>query len=62
MYPSANSVQKTTVFVTKLNELFEDISFDSEFARAFETEPFKIAFFVFLNTNFSKYSRAEWAK
>ena len=46
MYPSVNSVQKTTVFVTKLNELFEDVGFDSEFARVFEIKPFKVAFIV----------------
>ena len=46
MYPSVNSVQKTTVFVTKLNELFEDVGFDSEFARVFEIKPYKVAFIV----------------
>ena len=49
------------LFWTKLNELSENVSFDSEFALAFEIQPFKVAFFVFfLNTNFSKYSGAEW--
>ena len=46
MYPSANSVQETTLFVTKLNELYENVGFDSEFALAFEIKPFKVAFFV----------------
>ena len=51
---------KNNPFLKKLNELSENVSFDSEFALAFEIQPFKVAFFVFLNANFSKYSRAEW--
>ena len=45
----------------KLNEFSENVSFDSEFALAFEMQPFKVVSFVFfLNANFSKYSLAEW--
>ena len=45
----------------KLNELSENISFDSEFALAFEIQSFTVVSFVFfLNANFSKYSLAEW--
>ena len=62
MYPPGQSSQKT-LFWRKLNELSENVSFDSEFALAFEIQPFKGSFFrVFLNDNFSKYSRAEWVK
>ena len=64
MYPSANGVQKTTLFVTKLNELYENVGFDSEFALAFEIKPFKVAFFCCFHfiVKFSKYSRPEWVK
>ena len=41
-----------------MNELSENVSFDSEFALAFEIQPFKVA--GFLKGNFSKYSGAEW--
>ena len=54
-------MQKTILFWIKLNELFENVSFDSEFILAFDIQPFKVAFF-FLNANFSKYFRAEWVK
>ena len=54
-------MQKTILFWKKLNELFENVSFDSEFILAFDIQPFKVAFF-FLNANFSKYFRAEWVK
>ena len=54
-------MQKTILFWIKLNELFENVSFDSEFILAFDVQPFKVAFF-FLNANFSKYFRAEWVK
>ena len=54
-------MQKTVLFSRKLNELSENVSFDSEFALAFEIQSFKAAFF-FLNAKFSKYSRAEWVK
>ena len=40
------NVQKTTLFCGKLNELSENASFDSEFAVAFEIQPFKVATFV----------------
>ena len=40
------SVQKTTLFCGKLNELSENASFDSEFAVAFEIQLFKVATFV----------------
>ena len=43
-----------------MNELSENVSFDSEFALAFEMQPFNVAFFLF--TLFSKYSRVEWVK
>ena len=46
----------------KLNELSENVSFNSEFDLAFEIQLFKVAGFIFLNANFSKYSRAEWVK
>ena len=50
--------------VCSLNELSENVSFDSEFALAFEMQPFKVAFFLFFffNANFSNNSRAEWVK
>ena len=54
-------MQKTILFWIKLNELFENVSFDSEFILAFDIQPFKVGFF-FLNANFSKYFRAEWVK
>ena len=54
-------MQKTILFWIKLNELFENVSFDSEFILAFDIQPFKVAFF-FLIANFSKYFRAEWVK
>ena len=44
----------------KLNELSENVSFNSEFDLAFEIQLFKVACFIFLNANFLKYSRAEW--
>ena len=51
----------TTLYWRKLNKLSENVSFYSEFALAFEIQPFKVVFFVvFLNANFSKYSGAEW--
>ena len=63
VYPHGQSVQKTTLFWRKLNELSRNVSFDSEFTLAFEIKPFKIAFFLFFfNVNFSKYSGAEWVK
>ena len=43
-----------------MNEISENVSFDSEFALAFEMQPFKVAFF--LNETFSKYFQAEWVK
>ena len=53
--------KKTTLYWRKLNELSENVSFYSEFALAFEIQPFKVVLFVvFLNANFSKYSGAEW--
>ena len=50
--------------VCSLNELSENVSFDSEFALAFETQNrLKLRFlFFFLNANFSNYPRAEWVK
>ena len=52
---------KTKLFWRKSNGLSENVSFNSEFALAFEIKPFKVAFFLFFfNVNFSKYSRAEW--
>ena len=42
-----------TLYWRKLNEHSENVSFDSEFALAFEIQRFKVAFFiVFLNANF----------
>ena len=54
-------MQKTSLFQRKLNELSEKVSFDFEFALALEIQPLKLKlpFLFFLNTNFSKYSRAE---
>ena len=46
-------MQKTTLLLRNLNELSENVSFNSEI------QSFKVACF-FLNANFSKYSRAEW--
>ena len=43
-----------------MNDLSEKVNFDSEISLAFEMQPFKVAFFVSFNANFSKYSRAEW--
>ena len=61
MYPRAKSVKKTTLFSRKLNELSENVGFDSEFTLTFEIQPFRVAFFcLFLKVNFSKYSRDEW--
>ena len=40
--------KKTTLFQRKLNELPGNVSFDSEFVLAFEIQPFRIAFLVFL--------------
>ena len=37
-----------------MNELSENVSFDSEFALAFEIQPFKIPFFVFFKWQFFK--------
>ena len=49
LLPCTDDVEcrKTTLFWGKLNELSENISFDSEFVLAFEIQPFKVAFFVF---------------
>ena len=44
----------TTLFERKLNELSENVSFDSEFILAFEIQPFKVSFFVFLKCQFFK--------
>ena len=45
--------KKPTLYWRKLNEHSENVSFDSEFALAFEIQRFKVAFFVvFLNANF----------
>ena len=56
-------MQKAIIFLRKLNELSENVSFDSEFALAFEIKLFKVAFFFFFfNAKFSKNSRAEWVK
>ena len=41
-----------------MSELSENVSFDSEFALAFEMQPFEVA--GFFKGNFSKYSGAEW--
>ena len=46
MYPPGQSGQKTLLW-RKLNELTENVSFDSEFALAFEIQPFKVSFFSF---------------
>ena len=51
VYPHGQSVQKTTLFWRKLNELSRNVSFDSEFTLAFEIKPFKIAFFLFFLTS-----------
>ena len=48
MYLYWYSVLKTTSFSKKLNEFSENVSFDSEFAPAFEIQPFKVLFFVFI--------------
>ena len=40
-------MQKTTLFLRKFNEISQNVSFDSEFALAFEMQLFKAAFFVF---------------
>ena len=55
-------MQKTSLFRRKLNELSGKVSFDSEFALAFEIQPLKLRFLVFLNADFSKYAQAEWVK
>ena len=47
VYPRAQSVQKTTLFLRKLNELSEKVSFDSDFDLVFEMQPFKVAFFLY---------------
>ena len=47
MYPRAKSVKKTTLFSRKLNELSENVGFDSEFTLTFEIQPFRVAFFVY---------------
>ena len=55
-------MQKAILFLRKLNELSENVSFDFEFTLAFEIKLFKAAFFFFFNVKFSKNSRAEWVK
>ena len=55
-------MQKANLFLRKLNELSENVSFDFEFTLAFEIKLFKAAFFFFLNAKFSKNSHAEWVK
>ena len=60
---AATWVHKTTLFWRKLNEISENVSFDSEFTLGFQIQSSKVAFFgFFLNANFSKYSRADWVK
>ena len=54
MYPHRYSVPKTTLFERKLNELSENVNFDSEFVVAFEIQPFKVTFFVSLKCQFFK--------
>ena len=46
--------EKNNPFWRKLNELSENVSFDSEFALAFEIQPFKFPFFVFFKWQFFK--------
>ena len=40
-------MQKMTLLERRLNEVSENVSFDSEFALAFEVQPFKVVLFVF---------------
>ena len=47
MYPRAKSVKETTLVSRKLNELSENVGFDSEFTLTFEIQPFRVAFFVY---------------
>ena len=57
MYPRGQSVQRNNSFLKKI-ELSENVSFDSEFALAFENSRLKLRFlFFFLMPIFQ---RAEW--
>ena len=51
MYPREKNVQKKTLFRRILNELSENLIFDSEFVLVFEIRPFKVAA-VFLTSIF----------
>ena len=47
-------MQKTTLFENKLNEFSQNVRFDSEFFLAFEIQPIKVAFFLFVKCHFFK--------
>ena len=49
-------------FEENLNELSENVSFDSEFTLAFEIQLFKVALLFFLMPIFQSILGAEWVK